>query len=139
MGLESWRQVWRDGFLPSIRNEELIALRDLLEADDPRMTQGSTTTPPPLMCVQDWPAEAACFVGLIGVFRNGGFGQAKVGEVEECFARLCFECGQAMSDSAACRYLLNWADDTPRPTVIRELLAEIELAIGGRQSPITVD
>src|SRR6187397_2364540 len=57
--MESWRLVWRDGFVPVISTSGLEALREALKSDDPRLTQGSTTTPPPLMCVQDWPVEAA--------------------------------------------------------------------------------
>jgi len=64
--MESWRLVWRDGFVPVLSTAGLEALRDALRGDDPRLTQGSTTTPPPLMCVQDWPVEAACALGFCG-------------------------------------------------------------------------
>ncbi len=47
-------------------------------SDDPRLTQGSTTTPP-LMCVQDWPVEAACVLGFCGW---QGDGLETVAEVE---------------------------------------------------------
>ena len=58
--MENWRSVWRDGFIPVLTTVGLEALRGALKNDDPRLTQGSTTTPPPLMSVQDWPVEAAC-------------------------------------------------------------------------------
>ncbi|HVK15764.1 MAG TPA: hypothetical protein VM533_02385, partial [Fimbriiglobus sp.] len=61
--MESWRIVWRDGFVPVIATTGLTALRDALRGDDPRLVQGATTTPPPLMCVQDWPVEAADALG----------------------------------------------------------------------------
>ena len=127
--MESWRLVWRDGFVPVISTTGLMALRDALLSDDPRLTQGSTTTPPPLMCVQDWPVEAACALGFCGW---QGEGLESVGEVEEFFARACFEADQRLGEPAACRWFLNWFDDTPRPEMRRELLAEVELALADR-------
>ena len=71
---------------------------DALTGDDPRLTQGSTTTPPPLMCVQDWPVEAACALGYCGW---QGDELETVGEVEEFFARMCFEADQRLGEPAA--------------------------------------
>lgn len=130
--IETWRRVWRDGFLPHIQTEELIKAMEMFAADDPRITQGSTTTPPPLMAVQDWPIEAGCLIGLFGAIRNGGFQVATVGEAEECFAQLCYHADQNLGEVAACRWLLNWFDDTPRPIVIREMLSELNRAIAER-------
>lgn len=70
-GVESWRSVWRFGFAPILSTAGLTALAAALEADDWRLTQGSTTTPPPLMCVQDWPVEAACALGYCGWMGDG--------------------------------------------------------------------
>jgi hypothetical protein len=128
--MESWRGVWRDGFAPVLSTEALEKLRDALAADDPRLTQGSTTTPPPLMVVQNWPCEAACAVGFCGW---QGEDLETVGAVEEFFARACFEADQRLGEPAACRHFLNWFDDTPRDRVLPELLAEVERAIGARQ------
>lgn len=130
---DSWRRVFRQGFAPIVSTEILVALRDALRADDPRLTQGSTTTPPPLMAVQDWPVEAACLSAFCGVVENGGFEVATVGQVEESFARLCFDIDQRLGQPAECRHLLNFWDNTPRPDAIRELLAEIDLALAQRQ------
>lgn len=127
--MESWRLVWREGFVPVISTAGLEALRDALYTDDPRLTQGSTTTPPPLMCVQDWPVEAACALGFCGWL---GEGLKTVGEVEEFFARLCFEADQRLGAPAACRWFLNWFDDTPRGEMLRELFRECELALADR-------
>ena len=127
--MESWRQVWRDGFVPVISTSGLEALRDALSSDDPRLMQGSTTTPPPLMCVQDWPVEAACALGYCGW---QGDELATVGEVEEFFARTCFEADQRLGEPAACRWFLNWFDDTPRAEMRRELLAEVERVLDER-------
>ena len=127
--MESWRIVWRDGFVPVLSTAGLTALRDALRGDDPRLVQGATTTPPPLMCVQDWPVEAADALGYCGW---QGDGLETVGQVEEHFARCCFEADQRLGEPAACRWFLNWYDDTPRDEVRRELLAEVELALAER-------
>ena len=127
--MESWRLVWRDGFVPVVSTTGLMALREALLTDDPRLTQGSTTTPPPLMCVQEWPVEAACALGFCGW---QGDELTTVGEVEEHFAKCCFEADQRLGEPAACRWFLNWFDDTPRAEMCRELLNEVELALADR-------
>lgn len=127
--MESWRIVWRDGFVPVLSTTGLMALRDALRSNDPRLVQGATTTPPPLMCVQDWPVEAACALGVCGWL---GDNLESVGQVEEHFAKCCFEADQRLGEPAACRWFLNWFDDTPRDEMRRELLAEVELALADR-------
>jgi len=128
--VESWRKVWREGFAPLLSVAELEALRDGLRSDDARLVQGSTTTPPPLMCVQDWPVEAADALAYTGW---QGKGLATVGEAEEHFAKLCFEADQRLGEPAACRWFLNWYDDTPRTEMRKELLAEVELVLETRK------
>ena len=120
---ERWRIVWREGFVPSLTREQLESLRLALATDDPRLSQGSTTVPPPLMCVADWPVEAACALGYCG-WQGGASEHKNVGQVEEQFARLCYECDQRLGQGA-CRWFLNWFDDMPRPEMLRELLAEV--------------
>jgi hypothetical protein len=132
--IESWRDTWRKGFAPLMTAAELTALRGALADDDPRLTQGSTTSPPPLMCVQDWVAEAACFLGYCGALRHGGWGEATVGECEAEFARLCFDADQRIGEPAACRWYLNWFDDTPRDEMRREMVAEIDSELSRRAS-----
>lgn len=129
--MESWRLVFRDGFVLSLSTTALTALADALRSDDKRLIQGSTTTPPPLMCVADWPVEAACALGLCGWV---GEDLTTVGEVEEFFAKACFDADQRLGEPAACRWFLNWFDDTPRDEMRRELLAEVEHAINSREA-----
>ena len=50
--MESWRLVFRDGFVPIMTDAHLEALLAAVRDDDPRLIQQNTTTPPPLMCVQ---------------------------------------------------------------------------------------
>src|SRR5438094_8455764 len=87
--MESWRKVWRDGLAPQISTPGLEALRRALLTDDARLLQSATTSPPPLQCVLDWPVEGACALGYCGW---QGDGLETIGEVEEFFARSCFEC-----------------------------------------------
>lgn len=81
------------------------------------------------MCVQDWPVEAACALGYCGW---QGEHLETVGQVEEFFAKLCFEADSRLGEPAACRWFLNWFDDTPRQRMILELLEEVELALAER-------
>ncbi len=127
--MDRWRNVWRNGFVPTLPTTGLLALREALQSDDPRLTQGSTTTPPPLMCVQDWDVEAACALGFCG-WQGDGLGT--VGEVEEFFSRVCFEADQRLGEPAACRWFLNWFDDTPRDAMREQLIAEVEWALAAR-------
>jgi hypothetical protein len=124
--MESWRLVWRSGFSSILPTSGLIALRKALIEDDFRLTQGSSTTPPPLMAVQDWPVEAACALGFCGW---QGEELKTVGEVEEFFAKMCFEADQKMGEPAACRWFLNWFDDCPRDEMRHELLSEVNLVL----------
>jgi hypothetical protein len=128
--MESWRYVWRNGVEPLLSVEGLEALRQGLTEDDSRLLQGATTTPPPLACVQDWPVEGACAVGYCGWV---GDGLETVAEVEEFFARMCFEIDQRLGEPAGCRWFLNWFDETPRPEMRRELLLEVERALACRK------
>ena len=127
--MESWRTVWREGFAPHLPTVGLEALRDALASDDHRLVQGATTTPPPLMCVQDWPVEAACALGFCGW---QGENLETVGGVEEFFAKSCYEADLRLDEPAACRHFLNWFDDAPRDEMRRELLAEVELTLAER-------
>ena len=129
--MESWRKVWREGLAPLLSTTGLDALRRGLQSDDARLLQGATTTPPPLQCVQDWPVEAACALGYCGW---QGDGLETVAEVEEFFARMCFEIDQRLGEPAACRWFLNWFDDTPRDEMRRELLIEVQRTLAQRLS-----
>ena len=127
--MESWRTVWREGFAPVLTLKGLEALRGALTSDDPRLVQGSTTTPPTLMCVQDWPVEAACALGFCGW---QGERLETVGDVEAYFAKLCFEADKRLGEPAGCRWFLNWFDETPRDRMRAPLLAEVERALADR-------
>ncbi|MBX7106600.1 MAG: hypothetical protein K1X57_21165 [Gemmataceae bacterium] len=121
--MNSWRTVWRVGFAPGYSDAGLDALRTGLLADDPDLLQGATTQPEPVQACLDWPAEGACPI-VYGAWKGDGL--QTVGALEECFARSCFEADMRLGEPAGSRWLLNWIDDTPRETVRRVLLAEVD-------------
>jgi hypothetical protein len=131
--MESWRKVWRDGLVPHLSTAGLEELERALAGDDRRLLQGATTTPPPLLCMLDWPVEAAC---VLGYCAWQGDGLETVAEVEEYFARLCFKADQALGEPAACRYFLNWYDETPRAQMRAELRDEVQQALAQRRSEL---
>ena len=130
---ERWRageKCGGKGWSRCCRWRGLEALRQGLAKDDGRLLQGATTTPPPLQCVQDWPVEAACALGYCGWV---GDGLETVAEVEEFFARMCFEIDQRLGEPAGCRWFLNWFDETPRDEMRAQLLAEVERGLALRR------
>lgn len=133
--MEMWRNVWRKGFAPNLSTTALNALATALRHDDPGLLQGCTTTPPPLLCVQDFKCEGGCAVAFCGW---KGERLETVGEVEEYFAKLCFEANESLGATydVGCRWFLNWFDDTPRPEMRRELLAEVELELSRRANAV---
>jgi len=131
--IESWQKVFREGIAPSLSLAGLEALQRALQNDDPKLLQGSTTSPPPLQAVQDWPVEAACALAYTGW---EGDMLPTVGAVEEYFARKCYECDQRLGEPAACRFFLNWVDETPRDVMRAQLLPEVTAAIAARQGDV---
>ncbi|HEV3143774.1 MAG TPA: hypothetical protein VGZ47_07830, partial [Gemmataceae bacterium] len=128
--IEAWRKCWRDGFAPVLSMAGLIALKDALQSQDPALIQGATTTPPPLNCCNDWPCEGACAIGL--ACWRGHHDAETVGDVAERFALTCQLADKRLGSPGACRYFLNWFDDTPREDMRRLLLPEVVLAIAIR-------
>ncbi len=129
--METWRKVWRQGLAPLLSTPGLEALRRALLSDDPRLLQGATLSPPPLRCVQDWAVEGACALGYCGW---QGDDLETVAEVEEFFARTCFEADERLGEPAAVRWFLNWFDETPRDEMRRQLLAEVNRSLARRVS-----
>lgn len=133
--MESWKLVLRNGFLWQWSTERLEAALVLLVADSPKLAQGSTTSPPPLLSTQDWPLEACDLVAFCSI--DDPF-EATVGEAEEGFAKACFDADQKLGEPAACRWLLNAYDDTPRGEMWGQLIAELKAEVERRQ-PIELE
>jgi hypothetical protein len=131
---EPWRKVWRDALAPVLSLAELSALRDALRADEPALIQGRTAL------AQGAgegagrydlrPAAGACPIGYAGW---KGLGLTLVGEVEKHFARVCDEIDRRAREPAACRWLLDFFDDTPRREMIALLLPEVERELEARR------
>jgi hypothetical protein len=128
--MSMWKTVLQEGFLPGISSKALLALEHALRLDDPRLIQGATTMPPPLQCVLDWPCEGSCLRGFCA-WADHDF-EASVGQVEEEFARACFDADERVGEKAGCRYLLNWFDETPRDEMRALLLPEIQAELARR-------
>jgi len=127
--MESWRMVWREGFAPEFSTAGLEALWHALRSDDPRLMQGASTSPPPLSCHHDDAINGCCSIGWCGF---QGENLETVGEVEEYFARACFEADQRLGEAGASRWFLNWYDDAPRTAMRLELQAEVERILDQR-------
>ncbi len=127
---EPWRHTFRVGLAPILSDAALDALREALEGDSAELIQEGTCHPPPVEGVMDWPVEAACPLAYAS-WR--GEGLETVGEVTEFFSRLCFQVDQRMGEAAACRFLLNYIDDTLREEMIRSLFGEVMLEQSRRQ------
>lgn len=121
--LPAWQLAWRNGFAPLLSATALTALAKALRLNDPALIQGATTEPPPLDCARALPVQGACALSYCGW---QGEGLETVDQVEEFFVRSCYEADQRLGESAACRYFLNWFDETPRADMRRQLLAEID-------------
>lgn len=132
--MELWRRVWRDGVVPLVTVPQLQRLKIALVHDYASLIQGATTIPPPLQEVQDWQCEACCGLSYLGWTPDDSITppeeqRTTVGQVEEFFARLCFDVDMKLGEPAACRHFLNWFDDTPRDEMREKLLKEIDYNI----------
>ncbi len=121
--------VWRRGFVPSLSTKGLIAFRQAVADDDPRLIQGASTQPPPLLCVGGWDVEGGCGASLCGWL---GDGLKTVDDVQEFFSRVCFEADQRLGEPASCRFWLNWFDETDRHAMRQTMFAELAFNLGRR-------
>ena len=128
--VEPWRAVWRAS-APLLPTAGLLALRQALRDDDPRLIQGATTEPPPLSYGYACPCEGACLWGFVA-WQGGMAGEGCVNEVQSAFAAICHAADQAGEGCGWCAKLLNWWDDTPRSVAIAALLPEVESALSAR-------
>ena len=126
--MEKWRRVWREGLVPQLSRAGLFALRSALLKDDPRLLQGTVSSPPPLDALRDCIVEGTCAISYCG-WR--GEGLRTVGQVDAFFACVCERADDVFHEPAACRYFLNWFDDAPRGVMRREMLAEVTVALQG--------
>lgn len=124
--MQSCKKVWREGIAPLLSKNQLQVLLKGLEEDDKHIVQGTTVWPPNLLNTSDRPVESCCPISYCG-WKGGNLGT--VAEVEEFFARLCYEIDRRIGEPAGCRWFLNWVDETPRDQMRAELIAEIKLEL----------
>jgi hypothetical protein len=129
--MENWKKVWRDGLAPRLTTPGLEALRRALARDDSGLIQHATSSPPPSEIFRDEAVEGACALGFCAW---QGDGLESVGQVEAFFIRTCLDADKALGEPAACRYFLNWFDDTPRGEMRRQLLQEVSRALNQRRT-----
>ena len=127
--MEKWRRVWREGLAPQFSQRGLLALQTALGTDDVRLLQGVVSSPPPLDALRACAVNGTCAISLCGW---QGDGLRSVGQIEDYFHRICDAADAVFHEPAACRYFLNWFDETPRAEMRRELLAEVRLALRER-------
>lgn len=128
--MTAWQRAWHRGFAPGLSTPALEALARALETDDARLLQGRTTEPPPLVYAQDWPVAGACAIGFCGW---QGDGWETVAEIEEYFARACWDADRRLGEPAGGRHFLNWYDDTPRSEMRALLLVEVRRVLDQRK------
>jgi hypothetical protein len=129
--MDSWQRIWRNGLVPLLSRRGLEALRQALVRDVSRLVQHATCNPPPSEVFRDEAVEGACAVGFCAW---QGDGLETVGEIEAFFVRTCQAADEAVGEPAACRFFLNWFDETPRDTMRRQLLPEINRALNQRHA-----
>lgn len=137
--MESWRQVWRTGIVQQVDSRSLAILWEALKKDDPRIIQGATTVPTPVLQMMDQPVESADVIAFIGW---QCFGAAKVAEAEDFWFRVFRESNSKTNCPDSACYFLNWYDSCPRNEMRESLIAEItrEIAIRLSAEPvITID
>ena len=127
--MNSWQKVFRDGIAPQLSTPGLDELHKALRRNDPALLQGQTTDPLPCPKNDPCPVAAACPIALAG-WR--GQRLRSVAEVEEFFAQVLCQAGNALGDPAAGRPFFQFADTADRQTFLRELRAEVIRALAER-------
>lgn len=130
--MEPWRKVWREGLAPVISSAGLFALRDALRADDPRLIQGDTTRP-----LRDTEHRLIVGAGAIAFCGWQGNGLEVVKDVSKYFVQICCDADARLGEEKAVYAFIEWYDETPRDTMRRELLSEVERELARRWDPAT--
>ncbi len=119
------KQVLIDGFFPQIGTDSLRELLRLCRTDNPALVQGTN-------CLwQEWSETSqlkTCAIGSVAVAE----GNLDPDQIENRFAELCAGADSRIGEYAACRWFLNWHDETPREAMLSALASEIEAEIKRR-------
>jgi hypothetical protein len=123
----TWMFVWRNGYAPCLSTPALVALRDALRDNDPRLIQGLTCSRGGTRGA--WSCRGGCAVGL-AVWLGDGVGDPI--DIECEFGRITVLAGQLLGDPTAVRYFLGWFDEGDRAEVFAALLPEVERELASR-------
>jgi len=128
--MELWRKVWRNGLVPQLSTNELLALKHGLETDDPKLVQGITTSPPAIDIFATSQVEFCC-----GLTYSSWKGENKttVAEADARYTQLCQNTDELLGEPGVSRFFLNWFDETPRVEMRRQLLTEVVIALSNRK------
>lgn len=121
-----WREVWADGLADQLPTDGLIALRDALVRDDPRLLQGATCQPSAAYrSTRHLHVECACPVAYT-LWRTGFW---TVGSLERAFHAALMAADREIGRERALSSFLCWCDDTPRDAMREQLLDVVEATI----------
>lgn len=120
---EAWVEAWRNHVAPRLSKRELESLMKGLSQDDPRIVQGHTVYPSPYLPEQP-PSHACPLAWCLWQADDCKTSRA----VWNRFRELSGTIGADLDGRAALGVFLKWVDDTPRLTMRRALLAEVESA-----------
>ena len=123
-----WQTVWRKGIAPQLDRHGIEELRIALIIDDSRLIQGTTTCPNIMDHNPGRACEAGCGIAF-PIWQADT--EQDIHDISEKFSLVCDKCDadllNATGDEVACRFFINWFDDTPRQIMRKLLLDEVEL------------
>lgn len=138
--IEPWRYVFRNGVAKQLSANGLVALREAIKGDDPRLVQGITLKP--IVGGNHARVYSCCFISYAAW---QGEGMELCGNVLDFFSRVCDRTNEALmgkkvpseirDERFPVKAFLNWYDDTQREVVFADLLPEIELELASRKGP----
>lgn len=137
-GPEKWRRVWR-ALAPTLLDEALTALQEVLETDSPRLLQGQTCRGEPLpdgggAFRPDVEVTWGCPLALCAVAEGRASGRrVTVAEVQDWIAHVARDVERVINEDFVIRRLLVWIDETPRAQMRAELLEEVLRELARRQ------
>lgn len=132
-----WRSIFHDAIAPRLSTAGLIALRQALEEDDPRLLQCSTVEPAPIDDDDQRPVEGACPLGWC---LWQGEGLVSAGAVWVLFNALLNAVDAAWplpgDVCGTSRRFIHWIDNTEREMMRRELLLEVVKVLTSRMAEV---
>jgi hypothetical protein len=127
------RHAFTYGFAPQFTEATLIALRDALVSDDPRLMQGRTTEPEPVLMHHGLKIECACAIGFCAWVQNQS---VTVGEVLIGYGDMLDQADRNLGRMCAYSPFLHAFDDTPREIVFPAMAELVNEILSERQQQV---